>query len=53
MPKVSMVLIFTCNICSSGPCPKVHSLNIADSKLHTLRYGKEQIANLESVKCFL
>ena len=37
----------------SGPCPKVHTLNIAVSKLHTVRYGKDIIAHLENVQCFL
>ena len=36
-----------------GSRRKVYTLNIADSKLHTLMYDKEKIAHLGSVQCFL
>ena len=35
--------------CMFGLCPKVHTLRLADSITHTMRYGKENTAHLKSV----
>ena len=36
-----------------GPYPQVHTINVVNFIMRTLRFGKEKIAVLGSVQCFL